>query len=307
MPRCLVTGANGYIGRELCRQLLAADVDVVALVRDKRTAPSGTQALVADLASRIPDARELDGIDVVFHLAGIAHQRSTAEAYARINFDATWMLARAAADAGVGTFLFTSSIKAMGEAPSAAPRTEERISEQRDEYGLSKWRAEEALRREFARTEMAVVILRPCLVYDADASGNLGALARAAQRGLPMPPELGARSMISREDLVAVMLDFLQRPSRGVHTYIVCDGDSYSSRRIYRALRRAAGRGDTMSLPLWLWRIACVGLDVSARLDSRDSYRRLFGTELYDARKLRAERGWQPQLNLEQALGVANH
>ena len=305
MTRCLVTGASGFIGRELCRQLIDAGNSVLAQVRQATSAPTGSEAIVFDFLDEVPGPEDLRGVEVVYHLAGIAHQRAALSDYDRVNVEATRQLAGAAADAGVRCFVFVSSVKAMGEADTLEARAEDSLSDVRDPYGDSKWRAEQALQAEFGRSPMAVVVLRPSLVYGEDARGNLGALSRAARYGFPLFPELGGRSMIALEDLVALMCQIGERPPRGFHTYIVSDGECYSSRRIYRALLRAAGRErEPFTLPLWSWRLACSLLDLTGRMDSRDSYRRLFGTELYDASRVKQERDWQPALTLEQVLGV---
>ena len=90
MTAVLVTGASGFIGRAACAEFAKRGWTVRAGVRTATT----------DLAKGWP----LEGVDVVVHLAGIAHQihAQNAEAvYQALNCEATERLASAAAEAGL--------------------------------------------------------------------------------------------------------------------------------------------------------------------------------------------------------------
>ena len=114
--KCLVSGATGFIGSSLCSQLLDRGDEVIALSKRGQPLAGGAPTIPLDLAAAMPDATLLRGVDVVFHLAGIAHQNARASAYRELNELATLRLARLAAAAGVACFVFPSSVKAMGQA-----------------------------------------------------------------------------------------------------------------------------------------------------------------------------------------------
>ena len=148
---------------------------------------------------------QLRGIDVVVHLAGLAHQRAGAQAsasYFRINRDGTLRLAAAARAAGVKRFIFLSSAKVFGEGGSAI-YSETTAPNPHDAYAQSKWQAEQLLRERFAST-LEIVILRPPLVYGRDAKANFASLMRLAR--LPMPLPLAGienrRALIGIDNLV---------------------------------------------------------------------------------------------------------
>ena len=302
--KCLVSGATGFIGRLLCQQLADRGDTVIPLSRSGSPLPDGTPTLARDLAAGDLEPDLLRGVEVVFHLAGIAHQRAGPEAYRQVNHLATLALARAAEAAGVRCFVFLSSVKAMGPPPGDAQRSEEDCRPPADDYGRSKWRAECGLREAFANSAMAVVILRPALVYGQGAKGNIDLLAKAVRLGLPRPPDLGGRSMIAREDLVALLLHVADHPPPGVHTWIASDGRCYSSRYLYDLLRRSAGRRvGTDWLPAWGWRLAAAALDRLRPHPGESTWDKLFGTELYSNRAVLAATGWRPTLTLEASLG----
>jgi nucleoside-diphosphate-sugar epimerase len=301
----LVTGATGFIGRELCRQLSLRGADFVALSRSGRELADGGPSLALDLADSTVPASLLRGVDVVFHLAGVAHQQAADAAYQRVNCEATLALAQASAAAGVRCFVFLSSVKAMGLAVDGRARAEADCNPPVDAYGRSKWQAECALHECFSAAAMGVVILRPTLVYGSVPKGNLALLAAAVRKGLPRPPELGGRSMVAAQDLATLMCTLGEQPPAGVHTWIVSDGQTYSARRICDAMRGALDRGPGVGwCPLWVWRLAAAAMDIGRNSGSESSFDKLFGCERYSNEAILADFSWRPQLRLEDIVGA---
>ena len=299
--QALVTGATGYIGREVCRQLLAAETAFVPLSCSGGALPSGRITHAVDFRQGEIAGALLEDIDVVYHLAGIAHQQAPAQQYEEVNYRATLALAEAAERAGVRLFVYLSSVKAMGPASGGDSRREDEVASPSEPYGLSKWQAECALRERFANSAMAVVILRPALVYGPCARGNLQWLLRAVRCGFPAPPEGGARSMVGVEDLAQLLLLLPQVVGEGVHTWIVTDGEAYTTRQIYQLLCEALGRSGGGQLPAWCWRLFATVLDLLKREQRGSSYGKLFGAERYDNQALLRATGWQPRQTLASA------
>ncbi len=300
--KCLVTGATGFIGRELCQQLAAAGHEIVPYSCSGQALDDGTATIPIDLRTDSPDESDMACADVVFHLAGIAHQQAPAIDYEKVNHQAVVRLARQARIAGVKAFIFLSSVKAMGAAPGPAARAEGDGVLPLDDYGLSKWLAESALSREFRGGDMSVCIIRPTLVYGPHVKGNLQRLARGINRGLPRPPEIGGRSMIAVGDLCRLMLTLAEQRKAGVSTYIASDGEVYSLRRMYEAIRRARGRGRGLAwCPRWLWALACSLQDRRNR-EAQSAWSKLFGSELYSNDLVLRSTSWRPVLRLEEYL-----
>lgn len=291
--RCLVTGATGFIGSALCARLRAAGVEVLPLSRSGSPLPDGTPTRAVDLCA--PEAVPA-GVDTVCHLAGIAHQRAAGADYQRVNVQATLALARSAVAAGVRRFVFVSSVKAMGPAAGALPRSETQVNPAREPYGRSKWEAEQALHALCEDTGMDLLILRPCLVYGPAPRGNLALLARGARYGMPRPPEVGARSLVGLGDLCDLLCELCRQGPAGRHTWIVSDGQCYSARALYDTLREAMGRRPTPAwLPLFAWRAAAAARDALSGARVGDTYDKLFGTELYDNSALLRDLHWRPR------------
>ncbi len=300
--KCLVTGATGFIGRELCRRLASEGHSVVALSRSGQPLPDGTATRALDLATEAVDTALLSGVDVVIHLAGIAHQHAPAEDYRVLNVDATVRLYQAACAAGVRRFIFASSVKAMGPAATEAARAEADCTPPRDPYGRSKRDAELAL-EEICSEGTALVVIRPTLVYGKGASGNLRLLARAVRYGLPRPPALGRRSLIALDDLVDLFCMLLDAPVATCQTWIACGPDAYSTRDLYDLLRTAAGLGEGIAwLPLPGWRLLGRLLDLRTGEPAGSAHDKMFAAEVYDGSAVSRATGWQPRRNLGDSL-----
>jgi len=247
-----------------------------------------------------------DGIEGVFHASGIAHVSDIAPiedaAYQRVNVDASRDLLAAAADAGVGGFVYFSSVKAAGDPPEhcvdeawdAAPR---------DAYGKSKLAAERLVIGAAECGSLNACVLRPTLVYGPGVKGNLRRMIDAVAAGrFPPIPELGnRRSMVSLGDLVsAAWLAMNCREASG-RTYIVADGGDYSTWEIWRGIADALGRPPpTWSIPLPVMSAGARIGDLLEHLLQRKMplssavMSRLAGSACYRADRLRNELGWQP-------------
>jgi len=276
------------------------------LSRSGAPLPDGTPTQALNLAEAELPEDMLVGIDAVCHLAGIAHRQAPPADYEALNHLASLRLARAAARAGVRCFIYLSSVKAMGPANDDRVRTEEDRVPARDPYGRSKWAAEVDLRSEFATGPMAVVILRPTLVYGPGAAGNLRMLARGVRCGLPRPPLAGERSMIGALDLVELVAGLCYNPPPvGVHTWIVTDGERYTTQGLYDLLREALDkRRGRAWLPAWGWRVGASLLDQLRPRDTTPTYERLFGTELYSNAALLAATDWRPRCRIEKVAAT---
>ena len=149
-----MTGADGFIGRNLCAELAARGHRVRRLVRTASGTADPDCRVVGDLAVAESLERQLEGAAAVVHLAARTHvlqetEPDPAAAFARANVDATLRLARAAIAAGLRRFVFVSSIHVNGTRTSGRAFTEDDEPAPTEPYGWSKLQAELALRREF--------------------------------------------------------------------------------------------------------------------------------------------------------------
>ena len=115
----IVTGAGGFVGREIVRRLLARGDTVVALDTAAGGIPAGARAVVGDLGDAAVRAEALaGGIDAVIHLATVPGGAAEADPAAsrRINVDAMYdLLLEASAAGNQPRFVYASSIAVYGD------------------------------------------------------------------------------------------------------------------------------------------------------------------------------------------------
>ncbi|HEY3044907.1 MAG TPA: SDR family oxidoreductase [Vicinamibacterales bacterium] len=305
--RILVTGATGFVGTALLRQLIADGRSVArATVRLEANAlPAGIERVVAgdlDDLNRGADWRPaLAGMDAVVHLAARVHVMREAvddplTAFRRINVAATLALARQAAAAGVRRFVYLSSIKVNGE---AGVYTDHDPPAPADAYGISKHEAELGLRQLAHDTGLEVVIIRPPLVYGPGVRANFLSLMRAVARGIPLP--LGAvhnrRSLVALGNLVDFIMICLEHPAAANELFLVSDGEDLSTTDLIRRLARAMDR------PARLIPVPSPLLMAAATLlGKRDVATRLLGSLQVDISKARRVLHWAPPISVDEGL-----
>jgi dihydroflavonol-4-reductase len=119
--RTLVTGATGYLGTELVRELRRRDREVRALVRSRaagaRLDGLGAEIVEGDVLDPESVERALDGVTRVFHMAGVVGHRAADEARLQaVNVDGARTVLDLCARAGVERVVFTSSVSTIGPA-----------------------------------------------------------------------------------------------------------------------------------------------------------------------------------------------
>ena len=167
--KVLVTGATGFVGSVVARQLLARGDAVSVLARpgsDRRNL-QGLAVTVreGDLRDPASLARACEGMEGLFHVAADYRlwARDSRELYAS-NVDGTRALMRAAQGAGVPRIVYTSSVATLGLHADGKPADEETPSTLADmigHYKRSKFLAEEVVRDMVRIDQLPAVIVNP--------------------------------------------------------------------------------------------------------------------------------------------------
>jgi nucleoside-diphosphate-sugar epimerase len=155
------------------------------------------------------------------------------------------------------------------------------------------------LRKLSAETGMQVVIVRPPLVYAADAPGNFGRLLKLVRWGFPLPLSLvrNQRSFIARENLLDFIIICIDHPMAANQTFVVADGEDLSTPALIRLLAAGMGR------PARLFPAPVSLLGAGAALLGRESvYQQLCGSLQVNISKARSLLQWSPPVRVADAL-----
>ncbi len=202
MKKILITGANSYIGicfeQYMAQYADAYQVDTLDVIGD-----GWRQA-------------NLSGYDAVFHVAGIAHQKETAEnaaLYYLVNRDLAVEMAQKAKAEGVGQFVFMSTMSVYGmDEGVITPQTQPAPV---THYGRSKLEAEKAI-SVLQDENFTITVLRPPMVYGKDCRGNFQLLLKLVQKSPIFPAIRNQRSMISVRNLCAFVHLVVEKKCSGV-------------------------------------------------------------------------------------------
>lgn len=205
MKKVLITGAGSYVGESVRKYILSTSTDF--------------QIDAVDTMNDIWKQADFSQYDVVYHVAGIAHVNADPKMeplYYKVNRDLTIEVAKAAKAAGVRQFIFMSSQIVFHESQSLKSEvlTAETKENPNGFYGDSKLQAELGI-KPLEDENFKVCILRPCMIYGANAKGNFPRLAKLATKVPVFPCWHNKRSMLYIDNLAEFVKQAILRELSG--------------------------------------------------------------------------------------------
>ncbi len=309
-----MTGATGFIGSHLTEGLLERGIRVRALVR--RTSSLrwlkglGMEFVEGDLSGFSFPTQALEGVDYVFHLAGVIEALSRKD-YFLANVEGTQRLLEAVkkARAPLKKFVLVSSQAAGGPSIGERPVREEDPPHPVSFYGESKLAAEKVA-LEFAG-EFPVVILRPPTIY--------GPRETRVYRAFQMMKRGFALAVGSKLKLISFcyVVDLIQAIQRAAFQ-AQASGQIYNvaGDRVYEWSEFIHSIGRALKKPYRLYRIpppllrlfGAVG-EVYSQMTGRSA---LFTRQkvkefvqnswVLDGTRIRQELGWREQVSLDEGM-----
>lgn len=299
MPLVALTGATGFVGQHLLRELPKRGYRLRVLLRRPSALPlTCASVLIGDISRPHNMAEALTGVDAVIHSAGLADTMSgrPEDDYRVINTEATIALARAAQRARVKRFVFLSSIRAQSGPIALETLTEDAEPRPTDAYGRSKLAAEQGL----AEANIDWVALRLTLTYGPGVQRNIAKLIRLARSPYPLPFGMmkGRRSLLALDNLVEAVDIVLRAPAPLRRALLVADPDPLTIAEMIAAMRQGLlRRPGILPLPLPLLRAAALAMG------QNETHRLLSGSLVADCTKL-SELGFKPTIDTKTALAA---
>jgi dihydroflavonol-4-reductase len=246
--KVFITGADGLLGANLVRELIARGIEVRAFIQAGSKSPTleglDIEGVEGDLLaedSKLKDA--MSGCDAAFHCAAITDQWADPELTWKVNLEGTRRVLDASLSAGVKKLVFTGSAssykqgtrKKPGDETSPFPEEYKGVA-----YMESKAKAAELVREYVKDKGLDAVICCPTFMlglYDArPSSGEL--IRQYVKRGMRFASP-GGRNFAYVGDIAKAMANALEKGRAG-QSYIV-GGENLSYQEFFTKVAKAAG------------------------------------------------------------------
>jgi nucleoside-diphosphate-sugar epimerase len=300
--RYAITGATGFLGGVLARQLRDAGHEVVALVRDPARATGLAEAGVELVRGDLDDAGALDslcsGADGLFHVAGWYKVGSrTPEEGRRVNVDGTRNALEAARRNSVPRTVYTSTLAVNSDTRGqVVDETYRFAGRHHSVYDATKAAAHD-IAVEYAADGLDVVFLQPGVIYGPGDTSQVGALLEQTARGKRVvAPRDGGMCWAHVEDVARGHVLAMDKGAPGA-AYMLA-GPRASLAEVLRKVAELAGTKRPLTLPVVMVRAtaavnAVVGKVVPLPADySAESLRASVATYLGTPARAEAELGW---------------
>lgn len=254
--RILITGATGFVGKQLVVQLMKPNCELFLLVR------SGCASAFADLDVNVIEHASIEQyrgqelpekLDCIIHLVAKAHvtekEQNRAE-YERVNVAGTQALCDVARRLQVSHFIYLSSIKVNADATSAGPISEHSQPEPTGVYAETKFAAEQ-LAQGLVEDGIRVSVVRPPLVYGGGVKANMAALVKLV-KWLPILPFgriANKRSFLSVRNLCDFIMTLaFKEPQQHYNSevFIVSDGEAFSTAQLCQTIAKGMNKQPIM-------------------------------------------------------------
>jgi UDP-glucose 4-epimerase len=319
--KILVTGATGFIGKQLVQYLLEnTEVTLCLAVRvipqvtlyESLDASRVILAQIDDISSGTNWYTILMDCDVVIHLAACIdvsgnNLNDSLTIFRETNVDGTLNLARQASESGVKRFIYMSSIKVNGESTQlGSPFKPDDVPRPQHPYAISKLEAERGLIALVEQASMKLVILRPPLVYGPDVQGNFMRIMSLLKTKIPLPfgsLKKNKRSFISINNLVNLIVICMTHPGAENQIFLLSDDYDLSTTELFLKIKQRLD-ASTLFFPMPSWI-----LNSTAKvLGQQQEMMRLTGSLQVDISRTQQQLNWQPIESVDEGLSkVVQH
>lgn len=226
MPKVLITGSNSFVGTNFRKFSKFSDVAEISLIDNK------------------PGEIGFSGYDVVLHLAAIVHEskKISRDDYIKVNRDLSLEVAERAKRTGVVQFIYMSTVKVYGRfIPGSVPWNETSLCNPEEDYGRSKYEAEQELFK-LESPGFTISVIRTPVVYGDCVKANMLKLIRLVDsvKILPFKDIRNARHFTYTGNLIAFIDRIIEKRMPGI--FIAMDDNVLSTTQMVKLIADALGR-----------------------------------------------------------------
>jgi len=298
--KILITGATGFIGRNLAMRLIGDGHEVVCAGRsfgkinfllDK----AKTAFIDLNKKESIAETLDREKPEVIYHCAALVESVSLGRLF-KVNAEGTGNLLEACFKRNINKVIYLSSI-AVVSGNDDVPLTSELPYKATSAYGRSKLEAEK-IAIDYRKKGMKIAILRPPMVYGECEPHALSSLVSALKKRLLPVFGKGDKKLhlVSVENLVDVMVLCLSRKEAYEGTYFVADKEVLDVKQIMDYVADTIGAKRPVVLPGFIatmfGKIPIIKRWLSLYLKDR----------IYDIKPLREKLGYVPRVSIYDGL-----
>ncbi len=302
--KIFITGATGFIGRNLARRLAREKHEIICGIRSpdraKMFLPSGAKSarVYLEREETIYSVLRREAPDVVYHCAALVESRSIRD-LRRVNRDGTKNVLEACLKTGVKRVIYLSTI-AVASGNTEVPLTEGLPFKARNPYGRSKLEAEK-IALEYREKGLKIAILRPCMVYgEGEPHGFPFIVKWLKLRAIPIFGK-GDRKLhlVSVENVVDVLVLCLSEDEAYEGVFFVADGEALTVGEILNYAASLIGAKPPFVFPQ-------TAADILVKLPILKKVLDIFTRDrVYSIRRLREKLGYAPRVSPREGLKQA--
>ncbi|MCY1417472.1 Aurachin B dehydrogenase [compost metagenome] len=321
MHSAFVTGAGGFIGRHLVRQLLAEDVRVVALMVPGELVPAEwgerVRVVIGDVRHLVDLRDEVGKVDAIFHLAAVVSDWGSTQSHVDVTVKGT----EQAIDLALGWgahFVVTTSVCAFASALAKGRLSEESpVGKPSSAYEFCKQEQERVTRVGVARGLRATIV-RPANVFGVGSMPWVTSLVQVMRDGGPCLLGSGNwdAGLVHVNNLVALLIAAARSGYTQGEVFIAADGFGVTWKTYLHELAKAAQVPAPKSMPNWLARLLASLMEWWGKLRkqqqrphlTRQTFRLMGGPNEFSVTKAQRLLGYRPPVSFEAAMAeLAEH
>ena len=301
--KILVTGATGFIGRNLVMRLLQRGEEVICMVRKTSNLEFLKDKNVTFAIADIRDEDQVEDVfarhlpEVVYHSSGRVKDEAEENLF-KVNVSGTKNICQACYKHGIARLIYLSSV-AVISGNTDVPLTENLPYKATSAYGRSKIEGEK-IALDFRKKGLKTVIIRPCMVYGEDEPHAMGKIFyRASRRRIPTTDlsNLHEKLHIGYINNIIDILELaLEREEALEGTFMVADKEVTTIRKSLDIITDELGAPKPVVIPGWMINLAIKVPFFKKKFD------RIFKDRVYDISHAVDVLGYAPKISTEEGL-----
>jgi len=315
----LITGATGFIGNHLTKELCKQGYSCRCLVRNIERAKEifkdykDIEFVVGDVTKPETLKDIANNIDIVFHLAAHGHVAAEAEEaykiFYNINVNGTKNLLDECLDNNICKFFHFSSTAAVGLIPDIIV-DENTKPQPKTPYQKSKLESEKAVKTFIKSRGFPAVIYRPCMVYGVGGFGEFYKFTKLVKKGIM--PKIGFKKkltpLVNVKEVVQACIQGIKGAKVG-EIYFICGDKSYPFDEIIKYIKKAL---NSKKIPIYVpTQIALLGafiLEYFAKISNntpivtRQNIKSTIADRIFSIKKAQNDFGYCPSTQLHERL-----